>query len=79
MVTAGAEPLAARGICSAEVEPPEVEMVSPLGSGDVFMGTLAAGLMGMGADWDADAVPALLERAAAAGAEACTRLGAFEP
>ena len=45
VVTAGAEALVARGLCSAERTPPSVEMLSPLGSGDVFMGTLAAGLL----------------------------------
>lgn len=76
VVTAGSDALAARGLCSAEIEPPAVEMVSPLGSGDVFMGTLAAGLLETG--WEAGEIPRLLERAAAAGADACTRLGAFD-
>lgn len=76
VVTAGPEPLAARGLCAAEVTPPAVAMVSPLGSGDVFMGTLAAGVLGCG--WDPGAIPALLEAACAAAAEACERLGAFD-
>lgn len=76
VVTAGTDPLVARGICEVEVVPPEVEMVSPLGAGDVFMGTLAAGLMLHG--WEADEVEASLERAATAGAVACTHLGAFD-
>lgn len=76
VVTAGADPLAARGRCSAELEPPAVEMVSPLGSGDVFMGTLAAGLIRT--DWEPESIPDLLAEAAAAGAEACERLGAFD-
>lgn len=75
VVTAGPNGLAARGACSVEVSPPSVEVVSPLGSGDVFMGTLAAGLLAGG--WDLARAPAALERAAAAAAEACTRLGAF--
>lgn len=76
VVTAGAGALAARGLCSAEIDPPAVTMVSPLGSGDVFMGTLAAGLLET--DWEASEIARLLERAAEAGAEACERLGAFD-
>jgi fructokinase len=76
VVTAGADELAARGACSLELQPPPVEVVSPLGSGDVFMGTFAAGLLDGG--WDLGRAPAALERAATAGAEACTRLGAFD-
>lgn len=76
VVTAGSLGVAARGTCSLELPAPEVEMVSPLGAGDVFMGTLAAGLLAGG--WDLAHAPATLERAVAAGAEACTRLGAFD-
>ncbi len=77
VVTAGAAPLAARGICSADVQPPAVAVANPLGSGDVFMGTLAAGLLRSG--WAPGSIPALLEDACAAAATACGRLGAFEP
>ncbi len=76
VVTAGAAPLAARGLCSADVTPDPVAAVSPLGSGDIFMGTLAAGLLGSG--WAPGSVPALLEDACAAAAAACDRLGAFD-
>lgn len=76
VVTAGAAGLAARGTCSLELDPPAVEMVSPLGAGDCFFGTLAAGLLERG--WDLSRAPEAIERAAAAGAEACTRLGAFD-
>lgn len=76
VVTAGARGVAAAGACTLELDAPEVEMVSPLGAGDVFMGTLAAGLL-EGA-WDLARAPAALERAVSAGAEACTRLGAFD-
>ena len=76
VVTAGAEALAARGACRVDLTPPQVEVVSPLGSGDVFMGTLAAGLLG--GRWEVRGAEAALERAATAGADACTRLGAFE-
>ncbi|MGZ5357227.1 MAG: hypothetical protein ACXWE8_12870 [Solirubrobacterales bacterium] len=51
-------------------------MVSPLGAGDCFMGTLAAGLAAGG--WRLDDIEPAMVRAAAAGAEACTRLGAFD-
>ena len=40
----------ARGAISASVVPPAVEVVSPLGAGDAFMGTLAAGLHAAGYD-----------------------------
>jgi fructokinase len=76
VVTAGPGELAARGSCSVEVTPPAVEVVSPLGSGDVFMGTLAAGLLDGG--WDLARAPGAIEAAAVAGAEACTCLGAFD-
>jgi fructokinase len=76
VVTAGAEAIAARGACTLDLEPPRIEVVSPLGSGDVFMGTLAAGLLAGG--WDLDRAAGAIERAVVAGAEACTRLGAFD-
>lgn len=76
VVTAGAAQLATRGICSADVAPPNAEMVSPLGAGDVFMGTFAAGLMR--SDWAPDVVAALLDGACVAAAAACGRLGAFD-
>jgi fructokinase len=76
VVTAGPGELAARGCCSLEARPPRVEVVSPLGSGDVFMGTLAAGLLDGG--WDLGRAPAAIAAAAAAGAAACTCLGAFD-
>lgn len=76
VVTAGPDPLAARGTCTADLDPPPVEMVSPLGAGDVFMGVLAAELLRSG--WERSAIEPALGLAAAAGAEACGRLGAFE-
>jgi fructokinase len=76
VVTAGGRTAAARGVVDAEVSPPAVDVVSPLGSGDVFMGTLAAGLLGGG--WDLGRTEAAMARAASAAAEACTRLGAFD-
>lgn len=76
VVTAGRDGAIARGSCEAETMAPVVEVVSPLGAGDCFMGTLAAGLLAGG--WRLDDVAPVLEHAALAGAEACTRLGAFE-
>ena len=76
VVTAGTEPAIARGAVEAEISPPRVEMVSPLGAGDCFMGALVAGL-GRGG-WRLDEAAIALEEAARAGAEACTRLGAFD-
>lgn len=75
VVTAGTAPAAARGACVADVAPPEVELVSPLGAGDAFMGTLAAGLHASNFELAGcgDAVAA----AAVQGALACTHLGAF--
>ena len=76
VVTAGTGPVVCRGACEAAVQPPPVEMVSPLGAGDCFMGTLAAELLAGG--WGLADGEEALGRAARAGAEACTRLGAFD-
>jgi fructokinase len=74
VVTAGVAPVAARGACSVEVEPPAVEIVSPLGAGDAFMGTLAAELHSTG--FDLARAEAALSAAAEQGALVCTHLGA---
>lgn len=76
VVTAGRDGAIARGSCEAEVTARVVEMISPLGAGDCFMGTLAAGLLAD--DWRLDDVGEALTRAAMAGGEACTHLGTFE-
>lgn len=76
VVTAGTSDAVARGACSASVTPPAVEMVSPLGAGDVFMGTLAGGLHRDG--WRLAGAGAAMEAATEAAAQACTRLGAFD-
>lgn len=75
VVTAGTGEAAARGACTAAAEPPAVDLVSPLGAGDAFMGTLAAGLHAHGFDLarGGDALAAAAEQ----GALACTHLGAF--
>jgi sugar/nucleoside kinase (ribokinase family) len=76
VVTAGADPAVARGACSAVVDPPQVEVVSPLGAGDVFLGTLAAGIHADG--WRLAGAGASMERAAAVAADTCTRLAAVD-
>ena len=76
VITAGTRPAAARGVAEADVTPPPVDMVSPLGAGDCFMGTLAAGLAAGG--WRLEDVEGPMRDAARAGAQACTSLGAFE-
>lgn len=75
VVTAGTAPAAARGACAADVVPPDVELVSPLGAGDAFMGTLAAGLHAGG--FELAGCGEALAAAAEQGALACTHLGAF--
>jgi sugar/nucleoside kinase (ribokinase family) len=52
-----------------------VDVTSPLGAGDAFMGTLAARLAAAG--WDPGAAPGALQAAVEAGAEACTHWGAI--
>ncbi len=76
VVTTGAGTAVARGITALEVDPPGVEMICPLGAGDVFMGTLAAGLLRGG--WRAGEVEGAMRQAAEAAAQACTRLGALD-
>ena len=75
VVTAGTAPAVAR-VPAGRRAPPAVEMVSPLGAGDAFMGALAAGLLA--AEWRLADAGEAIERAARAGAEACGRLGAFD-
>lgn len=75
VVTLGAEGAVMRGACEAEAPSPQVEVVSTLGAGDAFMGTLVAGIAARG--WDASRADEALEPALAAAAEACTRWGAL--
>ena len=75
-VTSGSGPVAVRGACALAAAPPEVTVLSPLGAGDIFMGTLAAELMRGG--WDLSAAGPAVAAAAREGAAACTRLGALE-
>jgi fructokinase len=76
VVTLGAEGAVMRGACEAEAPAPEVEVVSTLGAGDAFLGTLLGGLAE--ADWDASRAGEALEPALAAAAEACTRWSALD-
>ncbi len=75
VVTAGRSPAVARGAYEGQVQPPTVELVSPLGAGDAFMGTLAAGLHAVG--FDLSRTDEALRAAAEVGARTCTHLGAF--
>jgi sugar/nucleoside kinase (ribokinase family) len=74
VVTMGSDGAVMRGAASAEASSPEVEVVSPLGAGDAFMGALAAGLAAV--DWDPERGAEALPGAVAAGAGACTGWGA---
>ena len=76
IVTSGTGPVVARGAAAADVTPPKVEVVSPLGAGDAFMGTLAAGLHAR--DFDLALAGEVLSAAAEVAARTCTHLGAFE-
>ena len=75
VVTLGAEGAIVRGACEAELPAPAVEVVSTLGAGDAFMGTLLAGLAARG--WDASRAGEALEPALEAAAEACAQWGAL--
>ena len=76
VVTLGAEGAVMRGACEAETPSPQVEVISTLGAGDAFMGTLVGGLAASG--WDATSAAEALEPALAAAAEACTRWAALD-
>jgi len=75
VVTLGAEGAVIRGACEAELPAPEVEVVSTLGAGDAFMGTLVAGLAAT--VWDAARAEEALGPALDAAAEACRRWSAL--
>lgn len=75
VVTLDAEGAVIRGGCEAEAPAAQVEVVSTLGAGDAFMGTLVAGLAARG--WDASRAGEALEPALAAAGEACTRWAAL--
>lgn len=62
------------GAATGTWTPERVEVVSPLGAGDAFMGSLAAGLAGLG--WDLARVFEVLPQAAADATRACGHWGA---
>jgi fructokinase len=74
VVTVGREGAVMRGAAAAEESSPPVEVVSPLGAGDAFMGALAAGLAKL--EWDPERAAEALPGAVEAGARACTGWGA---
>jgi fructokinase len=74
VVTAGRKGAVMRGAARAEQASPQVDVVSPLGAGDAFMGALAAGLAKTG--WDPERGGEALPGAVEAGARACTGWGA---
>jgi fructokinase len=76
VVTLGADGAVIAGACEAEAPSPEVDVVSTLGAGDAFMGTLAAGLAAL--DWDPARAGEALPAALAVAAEACTRYSALD-
>jgi fructokinase len=75
VVTLGPDGALARGESEGWTAGVEVDVVSPMGAGDAFMGNLAAGLARRG--WDASLVADALPDAVAAGAQACTSWGAI--
>ena len=62
------------GAVSTTWSPERIEVVSPLGAGDAFMGSLAAGLAGL--DWDLGRVAEVLPLAAADATRVCGHWGA---
>jgi fructokinase len=75
VVTLGPDGAITRGEAEAQASSPRVEVVSPMGAGDAFMGALAAGLAGR--EWAPDALADVLPRATEAGAAACRAWGAL--
>jgi sugar/nucleoside kinase (ribokinase family) len=54
--------------------PGTIDVISPLGAGDAFMGSLAAGLSGL--DWDLSRVAEILPQAADDATQRCRHWGA---
>jgi sugar/nucleoside kinase (ribokinase family) len=71
----GAEGAVLRGACEAEMPATDVEVVSTLGAGDAFMGTLVAELAKL--DWDSSRAEKALGPALDAAADAFTRWSAL--
>ncbi len=74
VVTDGDGPVICRGASSAASQPEPVEVVSPLGAGDAFMGSLIAGLDRAG--WDLGVTGDLLGEACREAGQACRLWGA---
>jgi sugar/nucleoside kinase (ribokinase family) len=73
-VVTGPEGAVVRGAAEGTVPSVTVDVVSPLGAGDAFMGALAAGLEAL--QWDPSRAVEALPAACAAGARACMAWGA---
>ncbi|HSI80681.1 MAG TPA: PfkB family carbohydrate kinase [Solirubrobacterales bacterium] len=75
VVTLGAGGAVIRGACEADAPAAEVEVVSTLGAGDAFMGTLVAEIAAR--EWDPARAAEALAPALEAAGDACTRLSAL--
>ncbi len=76
VVTMGEQGAVVRGACEAELPATPVEVVSTLGAGDAFMGTLVAGLALR--DWEPGRATEALGPALEAAAAACERWSALD-
>lgn len=76
VVTLAEEGAVIRGACEAELPAPDVEVVSTLGAGDAFMGTLVAGIARAG--WEPASAAGALGPALDAAAAACGRWSALD-
>jgi sugar/nucleoside kinase (ribokinase family) len=76
VVTRGSDGAVMRGAAEADESGIGVDVVSTLGAGDAFMGTLAAGLAAAG--WDPAGAKAALATAVETSARACTHWGALD-
>ncbi len=74
VVTDGGDEILTAGAAEVTWKPSPAEVVSPLGAGDAFMGSLAAGLSGL--DWNLGRVAEVLPRAAADATAVCQHWGA---
>lgn len=74
VVTDGGSGVVTAGAAEATHQPPPIEVVSPLGAGDAFMGVLAAGLARV--EWDFSRVGETLAEASALATSTCAHWGA---
>ena len=74
VVTDGEGEILTAGAAEVTWKPSPVEVVSPLGAGDAFMGSIAAGLSAL--DWNLGRVAEVLPRAAADATAVCEHWGA---